>query len=144
MLFHVFLLSNSGFTIAAYPQAVKNQHLIPKIQGTRSISYAGAYLNFGFHEDGFTSGLLAATRYAPSLPSGSVRMPFDIQFADGASWGGDAVGARQQSGGDRAVKVLAGLFDAFEGSGARVLVGWVLASVLEWVGWMLGLGGIRL
>ncbi len=35
------------------------------IQNTRGISFAGAYLKYGFHEDAFTSGLLAACSLDP-------------------------------------------------------------------------------
>ncbi|KAL1623763.1 hypothetical protein SLS54_004224 [Diplodia seriata] len=40
--------------------AVKSQELLPKIQGTRGIWYAGAWTGYGFHEDGFTSGIRVA------------------------------------------------------------------------------------
>ena len=35
-------------------KAVKAQNEAYKIQNTRSISYVGAYLKYGFHKDGFT------------------------------------------------------------------------------------------
>ncbi|EKG11131.1 Amine oxidase [Macrophomina phaseolina MS6] len=40
--------------------AVKSQELLPKIQGKRGIWYAGAWTGYGFHEDGFTSGINVA------------------------------------------------------------------------------------
>lgn len=57
-------------------QAVQAQREVDKIQNTRGISFAGAYLGYGFHEDGFTSGLKAAT----SL--GGVSLPFVLQPPD--------------------------------------------------------------
>eukprot|EP01129_Flabellula_baltica_P011974 TRINITY_DN5338_c0_g1_i2.p1 TRINITY_DN5338_c0_g1~~TRINITY_DN5338_c0_g1_i2.p1 ORF type:complete len:693 (+),score=113.11 TRINITY_DN5338_c0_g1_i2:103-2181(+) len=40
--------------------AVKSQKDIHKIQGSNKIWYAGAYLRYGFHEDGFVSGIEVA------------------------------------------------------------------------------------
>ncbi|KAI9848246.1 MAG: hypothetical protein M1838_000602 [Thelocarpon superellum] len=42
------------------PAAVRAQGLLPTIQNTRGISYAGAWTKYGFHEDGFSSGLKVA------------------------------------------------------------------------------------
>jgi len=39
-----------------------------EIQNVRGLSYAGAYLGHGFHEDGFTSGLQAANYLGAGLP----------------------------------------------------------------------------
>lgn len=50
-------------------QAVRAQKLLKLIQGTRSIWYAGAYTKYGFHEDGFASGLAAAVGVARSAPA---------------------------------------------------------------------------
>lgn len=36
------------------------QRLLPRIQNTRGISYCGAWTGYGFHEDGFSSGLKVA------------------------------------------------------------------------------------
>lgn len=41
-------------------EAARAQGLLSEIQGTRGIRYAGAWTGYGFHEDGFTSGLRAA------------------------------------------------------------------------------------
>lgn len=43
--------------------AIHSQKLLPRIQNTRGISYAGAWTKYGFHEDGFSSGLKAAVEH---------------------------------------------------------------------------------
>ena len=43
--------------------AVRSQKLLPRIQNTRGISYAGAWTKYGFHEDGFSSGLKVAVEH---------------------------------------------------------------------------------
>ena len=40
--------------------AIRSQALLPQIQNTRNISYCGAWTKYGFHEDGFSSGLKVA------------------------------------------------------------------------------------
>ena len=40
--------------------AIAAQQMLPSIQGKRGVWFAGAWANYGFHEDGFQSGKLAA------------------------------------------------------------------------------------
>ena len=40
--------------------AIRSQSMLPRIQNTRGISYCGAWTNYGFHEDGFSSGIKVA------------------------------------------------------------------------------------
>ncbi|XP_006460492.1 hypothetical protein AGABI2DRAFT_203560 [Agaricus bisporus var. bisporus H97] len=119
-------------------KAVKAQQEMYKIQNKRSISYAGAYLKYGFHEDGFTSGLLAACSVEDkdlyervhkqfSSDSGvvengnrvihtknaTVRPPFAIEHADHHLF-------FRQSVMD---KVFAGMFRVLEASGSRKVIG---------------------
>ncbi|KIJ54389.1 hypothetical protein M422DRAFT_25299 [Sphaerobolus stellatus SS14] len=56
------------------------QASLPSIQSTRNISYAGAWTAYGFHEDGFTSGLLAVTSAKAS--KFGVKLPFEVKFPD--------------------------------------------------------------
>ncbi|CCU77191.1 putative FAD dependent oxidoreductase [Blumeria hordei DH14] len=42
------------------PRAIRSQKLLSKIQNRRGISFAGAWTKYGFHEDGFSSGLRVA------------------------------------------------------------------------------------
>lgn len=42
------------------PDAVRAQNALDTIQNKRGISYAGAWTKYGFHEDGFSSGLQVA------------------------------------------------------------------------------------
>ena len=39
---------------------IQAQKLLPNIQNTRGISYCGAWTKYGFHEDGFSSGVKVA------------------------------------------------------------------------------------
>ncbi|KAG9097801.1 hypothetical protein FRC06_007176 [Ceratobasidium sp. 370] len=66
-----------------HPVSVRAQSELPRIQNVRGISYAGAWTKYGFHEDGFTSGLRAAT----SIPLANLRVsiPFAITSPDRAS-----------------------------------------------------------
>ena len=41
---------------------LKGQIELDKIQGKNNIFYAGAYLGYGFHEDGFESGLRVSSK----------------------------------------------------------------------------------
>ena len=43
--------------------AIRAQSLLPRIQNTRGISYAGAWTKYGFHEDGFSSGVKVAIEH---------------------------------------------------------------------------------
>ncbi|KZS93203.1 FAD/NAD(P)-binding domain-containing protein, partial [Sistotremastrum niveocremeum HHB9708] len=57
-------------------ESVAAQKQMVNIQNKRGISYAGAYLAYGFHEDGFTSGLRVAQDHLNAKP------PFPIQYPD--------------------------------------------------------------
>lgn len=52
--------------------AIKAQRLLPNIQNTRNISYCGAWTKYGFHEDGFSSGLSAAINHL------GAKLPFEF------------------------------------------------------------------
>lgn len=55
-------------------EAIRSQKLLGRIQNTRGISYCGAWTKYGFHEDGLSSGLAAATNHL------GAKLPF--QFVD--------------------------------------------------------------
>lgn len=60
--------------------AIRSQKLLPRIQNTRGISYAGAWTKYGFHEDGFSSGVEVAVEHL------GARLPFafvDSTFSRG-------------------------------------------------------------
>lgn len=52
--------------------AIRSQALLPQIQNTRSVSYCGAWTKYGFHEDGFSSGLSAAISHL------GAQLPFEF------------------------------------------------------------------
>ena len=52
--------------------AIRAQKLLPRIQNTRGISYAGAWTKYGFHEDGFSSGLKVAVEHL------GAKLPFEF------------------------------------------------------------------
>lgn len=49
-------------------QAMEAQRRLPSIQGRRGVYYAGAWTKYGFHEDGFSSGLEAALDIGAEIP----------------------------------------------------------------------------
>lgn len=53
-------------------QAIESQNLLSQIQNKRGISYAGAWTKYGFHEDGFSSGLKVAIDHL------GAKLPFDF------------------------------------------------------------------
>jgi hypothetical protein len=89
---------------------------MPSIQNTRGISYAGAWMSYGFHEDGFTAGLRAVVDAIPG-----VEPPFKIQYPD-----------RQP----RTV-AFARVFDFLETDGRRMAIGAVLSFWLRFVSLLL-------
>jgi len=101
---------------------VRSQKEMVSIQGKRSISFAGAWLRYGVHEDGFTSGLRAVIDHIPH-----VQPPFDIQYAER----------------EPASALLALSFDILGRSGARAILG-ILAQPLPRSTWaFLGLQSYR-
>ncbi|KAI1269478.1 amine oxidase [Xylariaceae sp. FL1019] len=54
------------------PEAVRALQRLPSIQNKRGISYAGAWTRYGFHEDGFSSGLHVAMKHL------GARLPFEF------------------------------------------------------------------
>lgn len=57
------------------PESVRYQTMVPQIQNKRCISYCGAWLGFGLHEDGFSSGLKVAIDHLGG------KVPFDVKDA---------------------------------------------------------------
>lgn len=55
------------------PSAVSAQKRLPTIQNTRGISFAGAWTKYGFHEDGFSSGLHVAQEHL------GAKLPFEFK-----------------------------------------------------------------
>ncbi|GAO13316.1 hypothetical protein UVI_02013290 [Ustilaginoidea virens] len=55
------------------PAAIRAQRFLKHIQNKRGISYAGAWTKYGFHEDGFSSGLLVAQQHL------GARLPFEFK-----------------------------------------------------------------
>ncbi|CAG8949361.1 hypothetical protein HYFRA_00004988 [Hymenoscyphus fraxineus] len=53
--------------------AIRSQSLLPRIQNTRGISYCGAWTKYGFHEDGFSSGLKVAQDHL------GAKLPFEFK-----------------------------------------------------------------
>ncbi|KAM5378862.1 hypothetical protein ACJZ2D_004164 [Fusarium nematophilum] len=54
------------------PSSIRAQKLLRHIQNTRGISYAGAWTKYGFHEDGFSSGLYVAQEHL------GAKLPFEF------------------------------------------------------------------
>lgn len=54
------------------PAAIRAQNLLPLIQNTRGISYVGAWTKYGFHEDGFSSGIKIAIDHLDA------KLPFEF------------------------------------------------------------------
>lgn len=52
--------------------AIRSQKQLSKIQNKRGISYAGAWTKYGFHEDGFSSGVKVAMEHL------GAKLPFDF------------------------------------------------------------------
>ena len=96
--------------------AIRSQKLLPRIQNTRGISYAGAWTKYGFHEDGFSSGLKVAVEHL------GAKLPFD--FVDSTF----SRGRRPVLGWmDRAVRGCIYMITLIV-----FLAGWVLALVPQW------------
>lgn len=54
------------------PEVIQAQRRLVQIQNKRGITFAGAWTGYGFHEDGFTSGLRAA------VDSLGAEVPWDV------------------------------------------------------------------
>ncbi|KZT25415.1 FAD/NAD(P)-binding domain-containing protein [Neolentinus lepideus HHB14362 ss-1] len=90
-------------------EAVKSQNEMRTIQGKRGISFAGAWTRYGFHEDGFTSGLRAVIDHL------NVNSPFELRDPDR-----EPMSVR-----------AAAIFDVLEQTGFKVAVGSLLACWLS-------------
>lgn len=53
-------------------EAIRSQALLPSIQSKRGVSYCGAWTKYGFHEDGFSSGLAVAKNHL------GAKLPFEF------------------------------------------------------------------
>ncbi|KAG1735192.1 hypothetical protein EDB19DRAFT_1896310 [Suillus lakei] len=90
-------------------KAMIAQKAMPNIQGRGGVLFAGAWLGYGFHEDGFTSGLRAVAEHIDG-----VQLPFEIAGADR----------------EPCAVFVAPLFGFLEATSIRAIVGIALSLVL--------------
>lgn len=123
--------------------AVRLQEEMEKIQGKRGVWYAGAWMKYGFHEDGWTAGLKAAvgiigkdTKHLHS--SASKDQEGVTVYGNGSASGKGARAASieilsaERSGAHDMFWIVCGLFfDFFEFSGLRTVVAFVLGLWLS-------------
>ena len=91
-------LKTQGTWIYHHPlynsESIRSQKLLPRIQNTRGISYAGAWTKYGFHEDGFSSGLKVAVEHlGAELPFKFVDSTFSRGRRPSLGWADYAVRA---------------------------------------------------
>lgn len=55
---------------------VRAQSMLPSIQGTKGVWYAGAWTRYGFHEDGFSSGVDVGIKLGGAVPWNRVDAKF--------------------------------------------------------------------
>lgn len=96
------------------PEAIHAQSRLVEIQNKRGITFAGAWTGYGFHEDGFTSGLRAA------VDSLGAEVPWDIKCVRG--------GSRKKS---------------FQEIGLRIIVGLVQWCIVILEGLLASRGAVR-
>ncbi|WVW84255.1 hypothetical protein I302_106285 [Kwoniella bestiolae CBS 10118] len=99
-------------------ESVASQKLLPSIQNTRGISYAGAWTKYGFHEDGFTSSMKLLLQ-----PPFNVTPPFPLRPA-----------TRDLPTTTYAVLIARILVNVLESLRRRVQPGWY------WVRWVVVVG----
>ena len=99
-----------------------------KIQNTRGISFAGAWLKYGFHEDGFTSGLRAAL----AVSSTSMLVERD-QFLTDSTFADDIHPPFEVKDADRPAEpaLAASIFGILESTGASEVLGSVFGLMLD-------------
>lgn len=125
------VLKRQAYTHPIYtPDSVLAQKALRGLQGVQGAYFAGAWTNYGFHEDGFSSGLRAAEGIE------GVYLPFEIKDAErelpkGKQW---------------ECKVV----DKLDGLGrtwvVRSVIGWVFVAmvyVLAVLELVLGVAGVR-
>lgn len=73
-------------------EAIRCQKMLPMIQNKRGISYCGAWTKYGFHEDGFSSGLKVAVEHlGAELPFEFVDSTFSRGRRPVLGWGDHVV-----------------------------------------------------
>ena len=65
--------SEQKLILSSNQQLIKSQSLVPTLPASGKLSLAGAWTNFGFHEDGLTSGLMSALQLGAKCPFPVVR-----------------------------------------------------------------------
>ncbi|KAK2789786.1 hypothetical protein FQN52_005912 [Onygenales sp. PD_12] len=86
--------SRSTFT----NRARTSQHLVPRIQNTRGISYCGPWTGYGGYEDAVRSGLMVAVEHL------GARLPFGI--VDDPEGAGVVIGAFGDGGGEEGIALF--------------------------------------
>lgn len=137
------------------PSTLISQSRMREIQDKRGIAFAGAWLGWGFHEDGWVSGCLAALqvlqkdKYQPETgdpnaigrvigryrkgqdkPKPTILLTSDSPFITYSHLDGVHIIPGQTTWGGTLDDILAPCFDFLETSGTRVFIGMFLGWIL--------------